>query len=173
MKKIMFCFILAFALLMGCSVNKKEVYKETALPLEVSNTVKDSDLKRIDWNKTATTFNTGTRSDMVGNKMKIGIIGSEIKTNKIDKWMWHFWGIKGGKITIVGYNKKTSTVEPVLYNVNSKESYWSIDGLAGEVNGADSHMPSNVLLKESGKWAFLVYINNKLFDILVMDIKQG
>jgi hypothetical protein len=51
MKKIMFCFILAFALLMGCSVNKKEVYKETALPLEVSNTVKESDLKRIDWNK--------------------------------------------------------------------------------------------------------------------------
>ncbi|SFE92139.1 protein of unknown function [Bacillus sp. OV194] len=175
MKRSIFFFILAIAFLMGCSsaeISKKEVYKETALPLEISNTVKESDIKRIDWDKTATTFNTGTRSDMVGNKMKIGIIGPELKTKKIDKWMWHFWGIKEGKLTIVGYNKKSSTVKPVLYDVNSKKYYWTKDGFGSEVNGADSHIPSNVLLNESGKWAFLVYIDNKLFDILVMDIKQ-
>ncbi|ANC77506.1 hypothetical protein ABE65_012135 [Fictibacillus phosphorivorans] len=167
-------FILAIAFLMGCTseeVSKKEVNKETALPLEISNTVNESDIQSIDWNNTATSFNTGTRSDMVGNKLKIGIIAPELKAKKIDKWMWHFWGIKEGKLMIVGYNKKSSTVSPVLYDVDSKKNYWTKDGLGSEVNGADSHIPSNVLLNESGKWAFLVYIDNELFDILVMDLK--
>ncbi|MED2974252.1 DUF4871 domain-containing protein [Fictibacillus sp. B-59209] len=176
MKRSIFFFILIIVILMGCSSveisKKEEVYKETALPLEISNTVKESDIKRIEWNKTASTFNTGTRSDMFGNKMKLGIIGPELKTGKIDKWMWHFWGIKEGKLTIVRYNKKSSIVKPVLYDVSSKKYYWTRDGLGSEVNGADSHIPSNVLLNESGKWAFLVYIDDKLFDILVMDIKQ-
>ncbi|SNT29615.1 hypothetical protein SAMN05444672_11336 [Bacillus sp. OK838] len=33
-------------------------------------------------------------------------------------------------------------------------------------------MPSNVALPKAGKWALLVYIDGKLFDTLVMDIKE-
>jgi hypothetical protein len=36
-------------------------------------------------------FDTGTRSDMVGNKNKLGIIGPYLKPNKVEK-MWKFLG---------------------------------------------------------------------------------
>ncbi|MFJ7995276.1 hypothetical protein ACIQY5_24570 [Peribacillus frigoritolerans] len=41
----------------------------------------------------------------------------------------------------------------------------------GKINGADASLPSNVDLPKAGKWALLVYIDGKLFDTLVMDIK--
>lgn len=81
--------------------------------------------------------------------------------------MWHFWGIDQGKFTIVGYNQDTSTISPVL-----SDGSWSRTGVSsGKMNGADASLPSNVELPKAGKWALLVYIDDQLFDTLVMDIK--
>ena len=162
-----FIFLSVFFLLVGCST-KETVDSKLVLPEELPDFVQKSDFEKVDWNRTVTEFDTGTRDDIVGNKNKIGIIGAELKPNKVEKWLWHFWGINQGELTVVGYNKDTSKITSVL-----SDGVWSKDGLGGgKIEGADASLPSNVVLPEAGKWAMLVYIDGKLFDILVYEIKE-
>lgn len=166
-KSLFIALFICLFVLSGCTsttVNPNKI----SLPEDIPNFVTEKDFKKIDWDRTAVTFDTGTRSDMVGNKNKLGIIGPELKPNEAGKWLWHFWGIEKGEITIVGYNQDTSTISPVLSN--GSWSRMSIGG--GEMNGADASLPSNVELPKAGKWALLVYIDDQLFDTLVMDIKE-
>lgn len=162
-----FIFLSVFFLLVGCSTNET-VDSKLALPEDLPDFVQKNDFEKVDWNRTVTEFDTGTRDDMVGNKNKIGIIGAELKPNKVEKWLWHFWGIDQGELTVVGYNKDTSKITPVL-----SDDVWSKDGVGGgKIEGADASFPSNVVLPEVGKWALLVYIDGKLFDILVYEVKE-
>ena len=162
-----FIFFSVFFLLVGCST-KETVDSKLALPEDLPDFVQKSDFEKVDWNRKVTEFDTGTRDDMVGNQNKIGIIGAELKPNKVEKWLWHFWGIDQGELTVVGYNKDTSKITPVL-----SDGVWSKDGVGGgKIEGADASLPSNVVLPAAGKWALLVYIDGKLFDILVYEIKE-
>ncbi|MEH7113265.1 hypothetical protein V7124_12885 [Neobacillus niacini] len=166
-KSVAFIFLSVFFLLVGCSTNET-VDSKLALPEDLPDFVQKSDFEKVDWNRTVTEFDTGTRDDMVGNKNKVGIIGAELKPNKVEKWLWHFWGIDQGELTVVGYNKDTSKITPVL-----SDGVWSKDGVGGgKIEGADASLPSNVVLLEVGKWALLVYIDGKLFDILVYEVKE-
>lgn len=164
-------FLLCLFVLSGCQSSKvQEVQKpiDVSLPNDISNFVNEKDFEKIDWSRTSTKFNTGEGSDMVGNKNKLGIIGPELKPNEVQKWLWHFWGADKGEFTVVGYNKDTSKISPFL-----SDGAWSRNGIGGgKVNGADASMPSNVVLPEAGKWALLVYIDGKLFDTLVIDVKD-
>lgn len=171
--KILFvAFLLSLFVISGCQSSKdQEVQKpiKVSLPNDIPNFVSEKDFEKIDWNRTATEFNTGERSDMVGIKNKLGIIGPELKPKVVEKWLWHFWGIHKGEFTVVGYNQDTSKISPVL-----SDGAWSRNGLGGgKVNGADASMPSNVVLPEAGKWALLVYIDDKLFDTLVIDVNDN
>jgi hypothetical protein len=164
---VAFIFLSVFFLLVGCSTNET-VESKLALPEDLPDFVQKSDIEKVDWNRTVTEFDTGTRDDMVGNKNKIGIIGAELTPNKVEKWLWHFWGIDQGELTVVGYNKDTSKITPVL-----SDGVWSKDGVGGgKIGGADASLPSNVVLPEVGEWALLVYIDGKLFDILVYEVKE-
>jgi hypothetical protein len=166
-KSMAFIFLSMLFLLVGCSTNET-VESKLALPEDIPDFVQKSDFEKVDWNRTVTEFNTGTRDDMVGNKNKLGILGPELKPNKVEKWLWHFWGIDKGELTVVGYNKDTSKITPVL-----SDGVWSRNGVGGgKIEGADASMPSNVVLSEAGKWALLVYIDGKLFDILVYEINE-
>ncbi|MEH7246073.1 hypothetical protein V7114_04670 [Neobacillus niacini] len=166
-KSVAFIFLSVFFLLVGCSTNET-VDSKLALPEDLPDFVQKSDFEKVDWNRTVTEFDTGTRDDMVGNKNKVGIIGAELKPNKVEKWLWHFWGIDQGELTVVGYNKDTSKITPVL-----SDGVWSKDGVGGgKIEGADASLPSNVVLLEVGKWALFVYIDGKLFDILVYEVKE-
>ncbi|MFE1243463.1 DUF4871 domain-containing protein [Fictibacillus sp. NPDC058756] len=162
---IIFCLALY---LIGCSSDNK--VKDFTLPNDIPNFVKENDLKGIDWEQKATFFSTETGTKILGNKMKLGLLGPEFKVNTEGKWMWHFWGVQNGDVTVVGYNKDNS-IKPVFYDVESKDFFWTKDGIMGEVNGADAHLPSNMLFEKSGKWALLVYINNELFDTLILELK--
>ncbi|MFJ5713256.1 hypothetical protein [Neobacillus sp. NPDC093127] len=145
------------------------------LPKDIPSFVKEKDFENIDFNKSVTVFDTGTRNDMVGNKNKIGFIGPDLnsngepdfKANETQKWLWHFWGVNKGDLTIVGYNADTLKITPVLGDGWSRKN--GIGG--GKIEGADSSMPSHVTFPEAGRWALLVYIDGKLFDTLVMDVK--
>jgi hypothetical protein len=175
--KILFvAFLLSFLVISGCqSSTVQEVEKpiNINLPKDIPSFVTKKDFEKIDWNKTVIEFNTGERSDMVGNKNKLGILAPEFKPNEVQKWMWHLWGVNKVELTIVGFNKETKTVHPILFDREIDKWYWTGKGKAmGAVNGADAHMPSNVNVPEAGKWAFLVYIDGKLFDTLVIDVKD-
>lgn len=139
-----------------------------SLPRDIPQYVTEKDFEKIDWDKKVTKFATELRNDMFGNKDKLGIIGPNLKPNQVEKWLWHFWGIDKGEVTVVGYNKNTSKITPVF-----SDGVWTKKGVSGgKINGADASMPSNVVLSEAGKWAILVYIDDQLFDTLVMDVKD-
>lgn len=164
---MVFVFLSVLFLVGGCSTNET-VESKLTLPEDIPDFVQKSDFEKVDWDRTVTEFDAGTRSDFVGNKNKLGIIGPELKPNEVEKWLWHFWGIDKGEFTVVGYNQDTSKITPVL-----SDGAWSRNGVGGgKIEGADASMPSNVVLPEAGTWALLVYIDGKLFDTLVMDVKD-
>jgi hypothetical protein len=162
-KKMFALFLLCLFVISGC-VQEVQNTKKISLPTNIPTFVTEKDFEKIDWDKIAVEFDTGERNDMFGNENKLGVIGPELKSKEVEKWLWHFWGIDQGEFTVVGYNKDTSTISPVL-----SDGAWSRNGVGGgKVNGADASMPSNVVLQEAGQWALLVYIDGKLFDTLVI-----
>lgn len=159
--------MLCFFVLCGCEtteVQNKSI--KFSLPNDIPNFVTESDFEKINWEKVTDQFETSERSDMLGNKNKLGIIGSGLKTGEVEKWLWHFWGIDEGEFTVVGFNRDNSKISPIFF-----DGAWSINSIAsGKVNGADSSIPSSVLIPEAGVWAFLVYIDGELFDTLIINI---
>ncbi|WP_409288109.1 DUF4871 domain-containing protein [Peribacillus sp. SCS-37] len=175
-KTIFIALLIGLFVINGCESSKVQKTQNTAninLPKDIPSSVTEEDFERIDWTRTSIEYNTGERNDMAGNKNKLGIIGPEAKTNEVQKWMWHLWGVEKAELSIVGFNKETKTVHQILFDRDTDNWYWTGKVKAmGAVNGADAHMLSNVKVPEPGKWAFLVYTDDKLFDILVMDIQD-
>ncbi|MEH6852976.1 hypothetical protein [Bacillus pseudomycoides] len=174
-KTLFAVFLLCLFVISGCESSKVRKTQDTfkiTLPEDIPSFVKEKDFEKIDWDRKV--FDTGTRNEMVGNKNKIGFIGPDLnsngepdfKANEIQKWLWHFWGVDKGELTIVGYNADTLKITPILGDGWSRKN--GIGG--GKISGADSSMPSHITFPEAGKWALLVYIDGKLFDTLVLDI---
>jgi hypothetical protein len=133
------------------------------LPEDIPTFVQESDLDTINWDQKATTFET----NMIGNEGKSGIIGADMPSLSGQKWMWHLWGTDATELTVVAYQRDSGTVQPVLDNGES----WTIP-LGGENNGADVHAPSSVTIPERGEWAFVLYADEELFDVVVMEIDE-
>ncbi|WP_226669783.1 DUF4871 domain-containing protein [Metabacillus litoralis] len=167
---LLFIFLIIFA---GCEANKVDKDNNSIkLPNNIPSYVKKEDIREIDWSQKAVEFDSDTGSEMFGVKDKVGIIGPMLKPNQVEKWMWHFWGVNEGEMTVVGINRSTTKIYPILINGQSKDDrFWSKE-LAGEINGADYHTPSNVMISEAGEWAFMVYINGELFETFVMEVRN-
>lgn len=140
-----------------------ELRDEDTLPVNIPNFVQQRDFEKIDWNRSA--VNLG--NNIMGNENKSGVIGADKPSVGINqKWMWLLWGIenpKETKVTIVGFHRETKTAHQIL------TAGWTI-GLGGENKGADAHSPSSVNLPLSGEWAIILYVDGKIFDILVYNI---
>jgi hypothetical protein len=163
-------FSLCCLIMSGCVSEKEETMDEKTQPVmqndDSPSFVSESDLKNIDWNKTVTKIGTNGNSDIFGNPNKVGYVGPDLHAKKIDKWLWHFFGKAEGKLTVVAYHQETSMKRPFL------TSGYTRDFSGGAMNGAVATMPSNVSLPSSGKWALLVYIDEQLFDTLVISVKE-
>ncbi|PID01609.1 hypothetical protein CSV67_13805 [Sporosarcina sp. P2] len=148
----------------GCT-SDKAVDSKTVLPDDIPNFVQESDLETINWERKAVEF--GDRG-IIGNENKSGVIGADMPSLSSQKWMWHLWGIENPvatKLTVVGLHKETGTVHQIL------TTGWTTN-LSGENNGANAHAPSNVKIPKAGEWAILLYTDEKLFDVLVYEIKE-
>lgn len=130
------------------------------IPEDIPGFVQESDFGLIDWNRTAEPFGR----NLVGNENKSGVIGMDMPSLEQQKWMWHLWGTDAEELTVVGFNRETQIVHPLLLNGNG----WTTE-LGGENNGADQHIPSSVKIPERGEWAILLYADGELFDILVYE----
>ena len=165
MKRItMMLILLSMFIVVGCT-SDKAVYSKTVLPDNIPNFVREGDFETINWERKAVEF--GDRG-IIGNKNKSGVIGAGMPSLNGQKWMWHLWGIENArntKLTVVGFHKESETVHQILIDG------WTT-GLGGANNGADAHIPSSVKMPESGEWAILLYTDEKLFDILVYEIKE-
>ncbi|MGE7183888.1 hypothetical protein ACQKKK_07710 [Peribacillus sp. NPDC006672] len=170
MKKGFVLLLMCLLVISGCTSTKVQEPKNLPhknLSDDMPGFVTEKDFDKVDWDRVAAEFETDTGSDMVGNEKKVGIMGPELKPNKIEKWLWHFWGIDKGEVTLVGYHHDTKDISPVF-----SKGVWTWNGFAGgKINGADASFPSNVVLPKAGKWAILIYIDGELFDTLVLDIK--
>ena len=125
--------------------------------------VQSNDIEMIDWNKKAVDLG----NNILGNENKSGVIGADMPSINIDqKWMWHLWGVDNPReLTAVGFHRETKTVHQII------TSGWTIV-LGGENNGADAHAPSSVNIPTAGEWAILLYVDGKLYDVLVYNIKH-
>ncbi|WLV25571.1 hypothetical protein QR721_05025 [Aciduricibacillus chroicocephali] len=133
------------------------------IPNDIPGFVKMSDFQDIDWSKKATYIDGG---DLIGNKGKAAILGADASPiNNTPKWMWLLWGVKDVDLTVIGYEKYSNTVSKVL------TGGWT-EPVAGENDGADAHLPSNVELPKAGNWAMLLYCDGKLFDTIILDVKK-
>jgi hypothetical protein len=153
-----------FLFVVGCT-SDKAVESKTVLPDDIPDFVREIDFETIDWERKAVEF--GDRG-IIGNENKSGVIGADMPSLNRQKWMWHLWGIENfgdTKLTVVGYHKESETVHQILING------WTTE-LSGANNGADAHTPSSVKIPKSGEWAILLYNDEKLFDVLVYDIKE-
>ncbi len=147
----------------GYEADSREVVQD-GLPNNIPSFVQEIDMQKIDWERKAVRF--GDRGILLGNENKSGIIGAdEPNLNATRKWMWHLWGIEQADLTVVGYHRETKTVHQIITDGWTKE-------VAGKVNGADAHVPSNVQIPMAGEWAMLLYTDGELFDILVLDINK-
>jgi len=141
------------------------VGKASFLPINIPNFVQRTDFEKIDWNRKSVYID----NNIYGNENKSGVIGADMPSININqKWMWHIWGIENPKetvLTVVGFHKETGTVHQIL------SSGWSIN-LGGGTNGADATVPSSVNIPMAGEWAILLYVDGKLFDVLVYNINS-
>ncbi|XXM73111.1 hypothetical protein ACQ0QQ_04210 [Lysinibacillus sphaericus] len=137
--------------------------KRINLPDDLPDFVQAQDFEKINWNRKAVSFGR----NLIGNENKSGIIGADSPSLTTQKWMWHLWDTDASELTVVGFHNRSKTVHPILNNGYD----WTID-LGGENNGADVHAPSAVTIPEKGEWAFLLYADGKLFDVLVLEIDE-
>ncbi|ETT80727.1 DUF4871 domain-containing protein [Viridibacillus sp. FSL R5-0477] len=132
------------------------------------------------------TFGDGTKGEflLIGEEGKVGfLVGSgkkgeaveeKIIANKVNKYMWHFWGDKdsiSGDFKVVGTDKEGKE-HPVL--VSGNDTVWQYSNTSiSPNNGADSHIPSNMLFPTSGLWKLEIYFNDKLFDEIVINVEDS
>jgi hypothetical protein len=94
-------------------------------------------------------------------------------------YMWHFWGSKEelGKSSfkVQAINIKTGEKSKALVSIsanNLREMVWQYDAPpAPPNNGADAHLPSNMMLPDSGIWRLDTFIDNKFFGSVTVIVK--
>lgn len=160
LKKRITLLILLLTLVIAAGCTNREV----EIPHTAPDFIQKSDFQNIDWEKKAVEFG---EYGVIGNENKSGVIGADMPSLDRQKWMWHLWDVPPNEeLTIVGFQKETQKVYPLLL-----EDSWSLI-LSGPNNGADSHSPSSVKIPEQGVWAILLYVDDKLFDTLIYEIKE-
>lgn len=128
-------------------------------------------IQNIDW-EVSETFNSGSYV-MRGVPDKVGFIDEPFIKSSGKKYMWHFWGaIPEGDLKVLAIKKGSNEIVPALIDPSAEDVHyvWTYDSPAGPINGADASLPSNMQLNKKGKWALLVYIGDKYFDKIVVEV---
>jgi hypothetical protein len=132
------------------------------------------------------TFGNGTEGEylLIGEEGKVGflvgsgkkgeVVGTPIIANEVNKYMWHFWGEEetiNGNFKVVGTNEDGEE-HPVLVIANEEVWEYSNSGISPN-NGADSHIPSNMVFSTSGLWKLEIYFNEELFGEIVINVEDS
>lgn len=107
---------------------------------------------------------------MIGIEGRVGFIYDKdrmpLVKGKVNKFMWHLWGNKDQlekKFKVLGTHKG-SKKEIIIIPETTKELRISPN------NGADISIPSNMVFKKSGMWKLDVFLDNKLFDSIYVNV---
>ncbi|UUZ79117.1 DUF4871 domain-containing protein [Paenibacillus sp. P26] len=108
-------------------------------------------------------FVSGTYT-MRGISKKVGFIDAGFTAGKPNKYMWHFWGTEeelDGPFAVKAVKQGSTDIIDVF----------TVDALAGELNGADRHAPSTMVLPSPGRWLLMAYVGDRLFGAVVVEVK--
>lgn len=108
---------------------------------------------------------------VIGQEGKLGFIYDDTEAtrfypNKKQKYMWHFWGKPEelqGPVKIIGISKEREAHVIVFEE----------EAVGEPNNGADAHNPSMMSLPSSGFWRLEVYIGEKLFGNVIVEVHEG
>lgn len=103
--------------------------------------------------------------EMTGVEGKVGFINPGFIAGHTNKYMWHFWGSDealGGRFEVLAVKQGSHEIIPVF----------EADSMGGANNGATRHMPSGMSLPEPGLWRLLPYVDGKLIESIVVDVKK-
>ncbi|MDR6879819.1 DUF4871 domain-containing protein [Bacillus sp. 3255] len=104
-----------------------------------------------------------------GVENRIGFIDAGFEAGKVQKYMWHFWGTDeqlNGPFEVKAVKEGSDT----LITVFASDPLSSANALGGELNGADRHLPTSMMLPEAGRWRLLPYVRGMLLDPIVVQV---
>lgn len=169
--RILISVVILTLALTGCS-NTEQAEKNSETNNESATVTQQED------NWQVSPFFKSNDREMRGIQGKIGILGPPFIAGKVNKYMWHFWGnrkvVDSGKVKIVAVNKETGEkVQVLIIDVatSNERKVWEYDGVSGPNNGADAHMPSNMSISSPGVWRLDVYISEKLFGSVIVEVQ--
>ncbi|RKD21049.1 hypothetical protein BEP19_15330 [Ammoniphilus oxalaticus] len=102
---------------------------------------------------------------MRGIPDRLAIIDTPLKAGEEQDFSWHFWGHLDevtGKLTVMAEQqdvKKTVVLIQKVYILPAAPS-----------NGADNHFPSMLSLPSPGLWKISVYIKDRYFDSIFVEV---
>lgn len=168
-KMIMLISTLLLITLVGCNNIDKKKTRELSctfsLPVTLDDGIEGEYLLIGEEGKVGFLIGSGKKGEAVEEK---------IIANKANKYMWHFWGDKdsiSGDFKVVGTDKEGKE-HPVL--VSGDEKVWQYSNTSiSPNNGADSHIPSNIVFPKSGLWKLEIYFNEKLFWEIAINVKDS
>ncbi|CEG25668.1 hypothetical protein [Bacillus sp. B-jedd] len=175
MKRTLPLMLLLVAIfLAGCSENEET--KVSSKPEKIIQAAGKSNSWEL-----STEFKSTEGDYLLGEEGKVGLIGPNFESGKVNKWLWHFWGdektIEGGNFQVVAIHKETGEKEMALVenagaqNVKKVWSYGELSYSPNGVRGSDSSMPSNMSLSKPGIWRLEISIGNTYFGEIVVDVK--
>ncbi|MBY6036673.1 hypothetical protein KUV80_08415 [Fictibacillus nanhaiensis] len=145
------------------------------------------ELKTKDEWALSTTFTSDNAKTLIGDRERLGILGPEFITGKIDKYVWHFFGghneieiISNGDFKVIGIHEETGMEEQVLVEnvgtVNEKQvwqyeipeqSPLSGDTEVGSIHAITSHMK----FSKPGVWRLDVSFGGKRAGSIIVEVK--
>ena len=104
---------------------------------------------------------------LVGNKEEIGFTGPfPILAKETQKYFWFYFGktdIYDKPVKVVAIKKGTQELVDIL---SSPSTFYK----SAEVSPGSVNMPSHLKFPSAGKWRILIYIDEKLYDSIVVEV---
>jgi len=151
---ILICTVILSLVIAGC--NDEEQIKEEVI--------------QHNWNESS--LFESDNVPMIGEEGRLGFLYDDIEglrfyPNKIQKYMWHFWGNEDeliGDFKVLGTHENSN--EEIIV-VPKKEM-----SILNPNNGADQHSPTNMTLPKSGMWKLDAYIGDKIFGSVYVKVHK-
>lgn len=105
-----------------------------------------------------------TEQELVGEPGRFGFLGAPFEAGKPNKYIWKFWDKKaalpGKTLTVKAMHKDETESKEILAAT-----------LAGPLEGADAHTPSELTLPKAGKWRLDLFVDGKPYGGVIVEVK--
>ncbi|PEB53610.1 DUF4871 domain-containing protein [Bacillus pseudomycoides] len=174
MKKIGTALLFTF-LISGCAAMQQDSKTQKKEIIEASNPQTNapsffhlSVLKDVNWEESPS-FVEG-KTPLKGIEGKIAIADSSFTSNEKMEHMWFFLDpqMPTGKFSIIALKQGSTTPTPVIFSNENFEKNWTAPN---QIQPDIKEMPLLMSLPSSGLWLLNVYVNEKYYEQLVINVE--